>query len=130
MKKMVGSQSRNLIGIALLVAIIGVTNSCTKAGDPMNGDGDNNGGDGSPGANEVWIKGMAFGPSTITISAGTTITWTNKDAVAHTVTSDNGLFDSGSITGNSTYSRQFPTAGTYPYHCTPHPAMTATVVVN
>jgi len=130
MKKMVGSKSRNLIGIALLAAIIGVTNSCTKAGDPMNGDGGNNRGDGSPGANEVWIKGMAFGPSTITISAGTTITWTNKDAVTHTVTSDNGLFDSGSITGNSTYSRQFPTAGTYPYHCTPHPTMTATVVVN
>ncbi len=130
MKKMVGSISRNFIGAALLVAIIGVTNSCSKDGDPMNGDGGNNGGDGTPGVNEVWIRGMAFGPSTITISAGTTITWTNKDAVAHTVTSDNGLFDSGSIPGNSTYSRQFSTPGTYPYHCTPHPAMTATVVVN
>jgi plastocyanin len=130
MKKMVGSIGRNLIGAALLVAIIGVTNSCSKEGDTINGDGGNNPGDGTPGVNEVWIKGMAFGPSTITISAGTTITWTNKDAVNHTVTSDNGLFDSGSITGNSTYSRQFSTPGTYPYHCTPHPAMTATVVVN
>ena len=130
MKKMVGFRSRNLIGIGLLVAIIGITSGCTKTDDPMNGGGGNNGGDNTPGPNEVWIKGMAFQPSTITISAGTTVTWTNKDAVTHTVTSDNGLFDSGSITGNSTYSRQFPAAGTFTYHCTPHPTMTATVIVN
>lgn len=130
MKKMVGYKSRNFIGIVLFLAIIGITNSCSKAEDPMNGDGNNNGGNDTPGANEVWIKGMAFGPSSITVSAGTTITWTNKDAVIHTVTSDNGLFDSGSLTSNSIYSRQFPTAGTYPYHCTPHPTMTATIVVN
>lgn len=130
MKKMIGSGSRNFFGIIFLTVIIGMTGSCSESGDPMGDNGGNGGGDGTPGVNEVWIKGTAFGPSTITISAGTTITWTNKDAVAHTVTSDNGLFDSGNINGNSTYSRQFPTAGTYPYHCTPHPTMTATVIVN
>lgn len=130
MKKMVGSRSRNFIGIVFLALIIGLTGNCSESGDPMDDNGGNGGGDNTPGANEVWIKGMAFGPSSITVSAGTTITWTNKDAVAHTVTSDNGLFDSGNLTANSTFSRQFNTPGTYPYHCTPHPTMTATVIVN
>jgi plastocyanin len=130
MKKMVGSGSRTLIGIIFLTVIIGVTGSCSESGGPMDDNGGNGGGGDTPGANEIWIKGSAFGPSSITISAGTTITWTNKDAVVHTVTSDNGLFDSGNLTINSTFSRQFTTPGTYPYHCTPHPAMTATVIVN
>jgi plastocyanin len=73
---------------------------------------------------------MAFNPSTITVAAGTTITWTNKDAIAHTVTSDNKLFDSGSIGSNGTYSFTFATAGTFSYHCTVHPTMTASVTVN
>lgn len=131
MKKMAGFKIWNVTAAAILISIVAMASSCSKSGDPMDDDnGGNNGDSGTPGVNEVWIKGMAFGPSTITVSAGTTITWTNKDAVAHTVTSDDGLFDSGSMTGNSTYSRQFPTTGTYPYHCTPHPTMTATVIVN
>jgi plastocyanin len=71
---------------------------------------------------------MAFSPSTLTVTAGTTVTWTNKDGVPHTVTSDNGLFDSGSISNNGTYSHKFETAGTYPYHCSIHTSMTAKVV--
>lgn len=129
MKKIIHFESGPFVVMVLLIAILGITNGCSKSEDPVGGGG-NNAGDGTPGLNEVWIKGSEFGPSVITISAGTTITWTNKDAVTHTVTSDNGLFDSGSITGNSTYSRQFQSAGTYPYHCTPHPSMTATVIVN
>jgi plastocyanin len=82
-----------------------------------------------PGANEVWIQNMAFNPSSITISVNTTIKWTNKDGVAHTVTSNNGVFDSGNISANGTYSHQFTTAGTYPYHCTIHPSMTGTIIV-
>lgn len=127
---MIGFRSSRLMGIGLLVAILGIASGCSKSGDPMNGDGGNNGGGNNPGANEVWIKGMAFQPSAITISAGTTITWTNKEAVTHTVTSDNALFDSGSLNGNSTYSRQFTSAGTFAYHCALHPTMTATVIVN
>ncbi|MGD0624212.1 MAG: copper oxidase, partial [Thermodesulfobacteriota bacterium] len=63
--------------------------------------------------------------------AGTTITWTNKDVTAHTVTSDkSGDFDSGTINVNGTWPRMFPTAGSFPYHCTIHPSMKATVIVN
>ena len=82
-----------------------------------------------PGANEVWIQNYAFNPSSITVPANTTIKWTNKDAVAHTATSNSGVFDSGSIGDGGTYSYHFTTPGTYAYHCTPHPHMIATIVV-
>jgi plastocyanin len=87
------------------------------------------------GGNAVSISGMAFNPASLSVAAGTTVTWTNNDAVAHTVTSDTGLFDSGSITatggygGGGTYSYTFTTTGTYNYHCTVHPMMTAKIIV-
>jgi plastocyanin len=133
MKKLVGSKSRFLTGIGLLLIILSISGSCTKTMDNMTSIGSTPGskGDpGGPGINEVWIQGMAFNPSSITVSAGTTIKWTNKDAVAHTVTSDTDLFDSGSIVNNGTFSFTFSSAGILKYHCTPHPTMVATVVVN
>ena len=81
------------------------------------------------GTNEVLIQGNAFSPATITVAAGTTIKWTNKDGVNHTVTSDSGLFDSGTFGNGGTFSRQFNTAGTFPYHCTVHTNMLGTVIV-
>ncbi len=80
----------------------------------------------------VEIKNFAFGPSSITIKKGTTVTWTNKDSVGHTVTPDQETEDfqgSQLIDKDQTYSFTFETAGTYTYHCTPHPQMTGTVVV-
>lgn len=131
MKTLIGSRSRILTGFAFLFSILSISNSCTKSSmDNMYGMGGNTGSKGSPGTNEVWIQGMAFDPGIITVAANTTITWTNKDGVAHTVTSNTGIFDSGTINANGTYSHMFATAGTYPYHCTVHPAMTATVKVN
>lgn len=84
---------------------------------------------GNPGSNEVWIQNMAFNPSSITVPVNTTVKWTNKDGTAHTVTSTTGAFDSGSISGGSTYSHQFTATGTYPYKCTIHSSMNGTVVV-
>ncbi len=131
MKALVGSKSRISAGIALLFAVLSISNSCTKdAMSDMNGNGDSNGGSKGPGANEVFIQDMTFTPGTISVAANTTIKWTNKDAVTHTVTSDSGLFDSGSITSGGTWSHTFASAGTFAYHCTPHPTMTASVVVN
>jgi plastocyanin len=85
---------------------------------------------GTQGANEVLIQNMAFDPVSITVTANTTVTWTNKDGVAHTVTSDTNLFDSGTIGANGTYSHTFSTTGTYTYHCTIHPYMVGAVIVN
>jgi plastocyanin len=119
--------------IAFLVAIMSITNSCTKSSMSNmygGGGGGGGGGNGGPGANAVWIQGMAFTPSSITVTAGTTITWTNKDAITHTVTSDTGVFDSGNISSGSSFSYTFSTAGTYQYHCKIHASMTGSVVVN
>jgi len=102
----------------LLFSVLIITNSCTKSSD-------------LPGANEVFIQGMAFTPSTITVSAGTTITWTNKDGVTHNVTSNTaGLFSSGPINPNKTFSKLFSTPGTFGYTCTLHAGMNGSVVVN
>lgn len=131
MKKSVGSKSKLLIGTTLLFAILLISNSCSKSSyNNMTGMTGGPGGSGGPGLNEVFIQGMAFNPSTITVAAGTTITWTNKDGFAHTVTSDTNLFNSGNIGSNGTFSFTFATAGTYPYHCSIHTSMTAKVVVN
>lgn len=129
MDKSVVLRGRNLIGIAFITGILIISISCSKSAmNNMYGTG-GNGSKGGPGTNEVWIQGMAFDPPTITVNAGTTITWTNKDATVHTVTSDTGLFNSGNIATNGTFSYMFATAGSYPYHCSIHPYMTATVVV-
>ncbi len=118
MKKIINLKTKMIAGIVILFTILSVSGSCKKSTSD------------TPGMNEVFIQGMAFSPATITVTANTTITWTNKDAIAHTVTSTTALFDSGSINANGTYSHTFTTAGTYPYLCTIHPSMTASVVVN
>jgi len=78
----------------------------------------------------VSIPGFSFQPQNINVSAGTTVTWTNLDSTSHTVTSDTGLFDSGSLSNGQTFSRTFNTAGNYDYHCSIHSFMTGRVVVS
>ena len=60
---------------------------------------------------------------------GTIVTWTNHDGVAHSITADDGSFDSGNIAPGGTWRRTFPRAGRWTFHCTPHPFMHGTVVV-
>ncbi len=83
----------------------------------------------TPGIVDVEIRDFEFNPSVITITMGTSVRWTNYDLDYHTVTSDIGLFDSGNIQQGETYVRQFNEAGSYDYHCTPHPYMVGTVNV-
>ena len=75
------------------------------------------------------LRGMAFIPSRMEVTAGTTITWTNNDQLVHTVTADDGSWDSGQIEPGKTFSRTFTQPGEYTVHCTPHPFMKAIVVV-
>jgi plastocyanin len=79
--------------------------------------------------NKVSIQGFAFNPSSITVSVGTTVTWTNNDSVTHTVTSDTGAFSSGNLNPGQTFSHTFNQAGTFAYHCSIHTSMHGTVVV-
>jgi plastocyanin len=73
---------------------------------------------------------MTFTPATITVTAGTTVTWKNNDNMTHTVTANDDSYDSGNIGAGSSFSKTFSIAGTYPYHCSIHPSMTGKVVVN
>ncbi len=79
---------------------------------------------------EVSIKNFKFSPSSVTVKKGTTVTWTQEDGTSHTVTVDRGDGpDSPVLKKGETYSYKFEKAGTYKYHCTPHPNMKGTVVV-
>jgi plastocyanin len=83
-----------------------------------------------PAANEVFIDNMVFTPASITVKPGTTITWINKEGLTHTVTSDTlGVFDSGNMLKDKSFSFTFNTAGKFPYHCTLHPGMKGNVIV-
>ena len=126
-----GSVRSFIKGVLFTFIILSMFYGCTKPQDNNNDTGGNTGGTDRPGNNEVWIKGTAFDPSTITIAAGTTITWTNKDAVTHNVTSNTaGLFTSSSLGTNGTFTNTFTTPGTFQYKCTIHPTMTGSVIVN
>ncbi|MFD5471884.1 cupredoxin family copper-binding protein [Streptomyces sp. NPDC127105] len=81
--------------------------------------------------NAVAIKNFAFSPATLKVTAGTTVTWTNQDTEAHTVTSSGtgGPLRSPGLATHATYRYKFTKSGTYHYLCTIHPFMTATVEV-
>lgn len=79
----------------------------------------------------VTIQNFAFSPNKITVKAGQTITIANKDLAGHSFTSDDGKsFDTNIIAQNQTVTVTAPTqVGNYAFHCTPHPNMTGTLVV-
>jgi plastocyanin len=77
----------------------------------------------------VAIADFAYTPATLTITAGDTVTWTNQDSAVHTATSTTGAFDSGDLAQGESYSLTFTAPGTFAYLCTPHPEMTAQIVV-
>ncbi len=77
----------------------------------------------------VSIAGFAFKPASLTITAGSTVTWTNGDAVTHTATADGGEFDSGDLANGKTFSHTFANKGTFTYHCAIHSNMLGTITV-
>jgi plastocyanin len=78
---------------------------------------------------EVKIDNFIFGPQTITVPVGATVTWRNKDDIPHTSVSTEGVFKSKVLDTDEAFSYTFTKAGTYPYYCTIHPKMTGKVVV-
>jgi plastocyanin len=78
---------------------------------------------------EVKIDNFSFGPQTVTVPVGATVTWTNRDDIPHTVVSTDGLFNSKVRDTDEKFSYTFAKAGTYPYYCSVHPKMTGKVVV-
>jgi plastocyanin len=94
-------------------------------------------------SSSVTIKNIAFDPATVHVSVGGTVTWTNDDSVSHSVTADDGSFDSnpschldllgepvGCMTQGQTFPHSFFNAGSFAYHCRIHDNMQGTVVVD
>lgn len=84
--------------------------------------------------NAITIQGNAFQPAALTVKKGTTVTWTNKDSYAHTVTSGispnpNGTFNSNNVSANQTFSFKFDNTGSFDYFCMIHPFMKAKITV-
>ncbi len=80
-------------------------------------------------ANAVKVDNFVFGPQTITVPVGATVTWTNGDDIPHTAVSTDGVFKSKVMDTDEKFSYTFTKAGTYSYYCSIHPKMTGQVVV-
>jgi len=92
----------------------------------------NGGGEGAANvanATKAEMRTMVFGPRRIEIPVGGSITWTNNDPLVHTITADDGSWDSGPIEPGKTWTHTFTQPGEYAFHCTPHPFMKAVIVV-
>lgn len=113
--------TRWILGVALtaLAAFAGIASTqhmSVKASD-------------QPAAAEVKIDNFSFGPASLTVAPGTTVTWTNDDDVPHTVVSDDKAFRSKALDTGDKFSYTFTKPGTYNYFCSVHPKMTAKIVV-
>lgn len=97
------------------------------------GDAEEADGDGSGAGAEVAIldeDGRRFEPADVAVAAGGTVTWTHDGGLPHTVTAEDGTFDSGDLSGGDTFSWTAEEAGTVSYVCSIHPEMTGTIEVS
>ncbi len=86
------------------------------------------GAESDPGA-RVIIKDFMFAPVALTVKAGSVVSWTNQDNEPHTVASDAGVFRSGALDTNESYTFKFDKPGTYRFLCSIHPYMVGTITV-
>ena len=103
--------------MAMAVLLAGSPNAAAKAQQP------------AAATAEVKIDNFSFGPQTLTVSVGTTVVWTNRDDIPHTVVSTDRVFKSKVRDTDEKFAYTFTKAGTYPYFCSVHPKMTGKVVV-
>ena len=114
---------------ALAIAVATLVAGCSKSSGPSSPYGASSAPVPPSQPNTVVMANVAFSPASITVSAGTMITWQNNDGVNHTSTSDNGVWDTGTVAPGQSKTTVFNTKGTFPYHCNVHPMMTGTVIV-
>jgi len=84
---------------------------------------------GATGPTIVMAKEFMFAPLSLSVTVGSTVTWTNQDDEPHTVVSDAGVFRSGAIDTNESFSFRFDKPGTYHYACSIHPRMVGAIIV-
>lgn len=80
-------------------------------------------------AQQIEMGDDVFQPALLTVPAGAKVTWVNKGSKAHTVVSNDKLFDSGLVNVGGEFSHTFDAPGTYSYHCAPHAKMIGQIVV-
>jgi plastocyanin len=114
------SPLRSLSAIAILAVLAAAAPFCSAGGAAQAA---------APRTASIRIANFDFGPAALTVPAGTTVTWTNNDDDAHSVVADNKAFRSAPLDTGDSYSFTFAAAGTYAYHCGPHPQMVGKVVV-
>jgi plastocyanin len=108
-------------GLLLLGTIIGAFHDRADSDDTPSS---------ASGGTAVEIQGFAFGPETLNVAVGDTVTWTNQDSAEHTVKGDDDIpTQSKPLAQGETYEFTFPEAGTYDYKCTIHDSMQGTIVV-
>jgi plastocyanin len=100
-----------------------------RGGDYGYGDEGGGGSGGQAGAGAVEIAGFAFAPGSRSVKVGDSVKWTNQDGATHTVTADDGAFDSGNLAKGKSFTFTFDQAGTFAYHCNIHQSMTGKVTV-
>jgi plastocyanin len=79
-------------------------------------------------ANTISMKNSAFSPPSLTININTTVTWINDDNMVHTVTADDGSFNSGDMAAGAKFTHTFSSTGTFNYHCVHHSGMVGTII--
>jgi plastocyanin len=121
--------SVSALAVAALVAFAGCSSGSTAA--PASAPAAASSAASAPagGSAAVAIKDFAFNPPTTQAKVGDSITWTNQDSTAHTVTLDDKSVDSGNVAPGATFSHAFTTAGTFTYHCQIHTQMKGTITV-
>jgi plastocyanin len=119
------TMKRNSVWVASFTASIAIAIVLLVAGSPSVTANDQP----STANAAVNIDNFVFGPQTITVPVGATVTWTNKDDIPHTSVSTDGVFKSKVLDTDEKFSYTFTKAGMYPYYCTIHPKMTGKIVV-
>jgi plastocyanin len=115
---------------AALLVLFAVTAGCSSAG--TTGTAQSTPPLPSGMSNVIAIKDFVFSPSTLTIKAGSTVSWVNQGSAPHTVNSDKSSpvqFASKELQSGGSYSFTFSKPGTYPFHCSIHPSMVGTIIV-
>jgi plastocyanin len=122
---------RRLVGsLFLLAAVAMIATACSSTGSTAYGAPASTAATTTAAtASAATIQGFSFQPGVLKAKPGAKVTWTNRDAVAHTVTADNSSFASGNLQPGRSFSFTFTRAGTYAYHCSIHPSMHGSVVV-
>ncbi len=135
--KVPAEQLRSLLGLASVnyvegthsLALIETSLAGGVTRDPMKRDPGRGNQNRSDREGDIDIMNFRFSPRTLTVAAGTTVTWTNRDDVPHTVASVDKKFSSPMLDTDESFSRVFVEPGTYDYFCSMHPRMTGTVLV-